>query len=324
MEFAGSPIVDAVLEFKRCSGYAASYGRNFLSHVHPVTGRIHADFQQIGAPTGRIQARTPPVMGIPKAFEFRDSIRPRPGEMFVVADCGQMELRILAELSGDRALRDAFNTGADLHRGMAARMYGVEEHDVTPAQRASAKAINFGMSYGMGPGGLATRLKVDVRAAEAMIAQYFRAVPGVDRYLAEVGRHAAREGWVRVPGSGRLITYSDGTPSRAERGHLERQGKNAPMQATNADVLKRALALLDATIAEHGARLVNCVHDEVVVEGPAASVDAIKQTVERGIITAAREFVRSVPVVVDLSAGDSWARPGAERVFAGPRYDRGR
>lgn len=315
--FAGAPLVARMLEFKRLSGYADSFGRNILRAVHPVTGRLHGEFLQMGAGTGRIQSRNPPVQNIPKAPDFRECIRAGSSRVLVVADCSQMELRILAELSGDEGMREAFRSGADLHRTMAAMMYRIAPVAVTAQQRSAAKTINFGLSYGMGAPGLATKLRIDVEAADAMIRSFFRAVPAVERYLDTCARDAARTGYARNP-LGRIIRFTDGPPTARERSHVERQAKNAPMQSTNADAIKRALAVLDAELAPLGGRIVNCVHDEIVAEGPREHAEELRRVVEQGIVRAVGEFVPSIPVIVDAHVADSWAKSDENRLFGRP------
>lgn len=312
--FAQAPVVARLLEFKSFSGYADTVGRNILRAVHPVTGRLHGEFLQMGAGTGRIQSRNPPIQNIPKAPDFRECIRTCSSRVLVVADCSQMELRILAELSGDEGMRDAFRSGADLHRTMAAKMYGIAPETVTTEQRSAAKTINFGLSYGMGAPGLAAKLEIDVAAAERMIKAFFQAVPAVERYLETCARSAARTGYATNP-LGRIIRFTDGPPTSRERSQVERQAKNAPMQSTNADALKRAIAVLDAELEPLGGRIVNCVHDEIVAEGPRDRAEELKRVVEEGIVRAVGEFVPSIPVVVDAHVADSWIKNDEQRLF---------
>lgn len=172
-------VIAKLLEYRHAAKALSSYGESFLTHIHPVTGRIHLEFHQLGADTGRMAASNPNIQQIPNQARYRACFVPEPGKRLVVADYSQIELRILAEMTGDETLLDAFETGADLHKMTASMMFGVPLESVSKQQRQSAKALNFGIVYGMGPSGLATRIGSTLDEAKELIDRYFAAYPGV-------------------------------------------------------------------------------------------------------------------------------------------------
>src|SRR5262249_28394158 len=223
------PILEKLLEYRGLSKSLSSYGEGILDYINPATGRIHADFRQIGTPTGRITTSSPSLQQIPHTTQYRSCFRAPNGRKLVVADFSQIEMRILADFARDEALLASFDSGADLHRMTAAQMFGVPLDQVTPRQRESAKGLNYGLVYGMGAEGLAGRIESSVKEAEVLIQRYFTTYSGVERWLNDPAETAVRERRSRTA-SGRLWIFHLDPSDRAQLGALRRIGKNAPIQ----------------------------------------------------------------------------------------------
>jgi len=300
-------VVARLLEYRGVTKQMTAYGRTMLDHIHPVTGRVHPSFVQIGAPSGRFACMDPSVQQIPNAPEYRDCIRAPEGRKLVVADYSQIELRILADWSQDAALLKAFQSGEDLHKVTASQMFNVPLDEVSKQQRSAAKALNYGLLYGMGAQGLAGRVESSVAEAEQLIRKYFHAYQGVERWLREAGERAVRDRQTRTR-AGRLVRFEFDESDRSQAGGIGRLGKNVPIQGTSADITKRAMAQLDASLADIDAVMVNTIHDELVVECGADVADEARDRVERAMTQAGREYIKSIPVVVDTTVADSWVK----------------
>jgi DNA polymerase I-like protein with 3'-5' exonuclease and polymerase domains len=301
------PILEKLLEYRGLSKSLSSYGEGVLDYINPATGRIHADFRQIGTPTGRITTSSPSLQQIPHTTEYRSCFRPPAGRKFVVSDYSQIEMRILADFARDEALLEAFDSGADLHRMTASQMFGVPLDQVTPRQRESAKGLNYGLVYGMGAEGLAARIESSVKEAEILIERYFTAYSGVGRWLNEAADKAVRERRARTA-SGRLWIFRLDPNDRSQLGALKRVGKNAPIQGTASDIFKRAMTLLDRALLDRDAQIVNSIHDEIVVECEESIAEEVKQIVISKMIEGAKEFLPRVPVDVEAVISDAWLK----------------
>lgn len=301
------PVLAKLLEHRSLSKNLSAFGENILDYINPATGRIHADFRQIGTPTGRITTSSPSLQQIPHTTDYRSCFRAPEGRRLIVADYSQIEMRILADFSGDEALLTAFDSGADLHRMTASQMFGIPLDHVTPRHREHAKGLNYGLVYGMGAEGLASRIESSVQEAEVLIARYFNAYPEVSRWLHEAAESAVRERQSRTA-SGRLWIFHLDPNDRAQQAALRRVGKNAPIQGTASDIFKRAMALLDQALLDCDARIVNSIHDELVIECRESIADQIKEIVTGKMIEGAKEFLPRVPVTVDAAIADSWVK----------------
>jgi DNA polymerase I-like protein with 3'-5' exonuclease and polymerase domains len=301
------PVLEKLLEYRHLSKNLSSYGEGMLDYINPATGRIHADFRQIGTPTGRITTSSPSLQQIPHTADYRSCFRAPAGRKLVVADFSQIEMRILADFARDEALLTAFDSGADLHRMTAAQMFGVPLDQVTPRQRESAKGLNYGLVYGMGAEGLAGRIESSVKEAEVLIERYFTAYSGVERWLNNAAETAVRERRARTA-SGRLWIFHLDPNDRAQLGALKRVGKNAPIQGTASDIFKRAMTLLDQALLSRDAQIVNSIHDEIVVECDKSIAEEVKQIVVRKMIEGAKEFLPRVPVEVEAVISDAWLK----------------
>jgi DNA polymerase-1 len=302
------PIVAKLLEYRTMQKALTSYGQNMIEFINPKTGRLHADFRQIGAPTGRFACTNPNIQQVPHAVEYRRCFMGHPkGRRLVIADYSQIELRILAEFSGDPAFMDAFRSGADLHKVTAAQVFGVSQDQVTKEQRDFAKRLNFGVVYGIGAQRFSMMTGLGVPEAEDVLRRYFATYRGLDRFLRESANRAVTDKEART-GSGRLVKFNFDPSDRQQVSMTQRNGKNAPIQGTSADILKRALRLLNDELRQTSAKIVNIIHDEIVVEVDEDEADAVAQTVERAMCAAGEEYLVTVPVKVESQIASEWTK----------------
>ncbi len=306
----GHPAAIAVAEWREHQKIVSSYGDAFLSHVHPKTGRLHPRFKSIGAVTGRASCSEPNLQNIPSGSAFRECFRAPAGRKLITADYAGAELRIIAQASRDPTFIRALSEGADLHAVVATKLFkkpvSKTEH---PELRARAKAINFGLAYGMGPGGLAEQLGVPMEEAERLLEAYFDEFPRVRAYLDSAARQAIRRG-VAETMAGRRYYFTDMRREGKDEQTLRRVARNMPIQGTNADIIKLAMARLVNALTEQDldAALVNMVHDELVVECAETQAEEVHQIVVREMISAGAEFIDRLPVEVDAKIGDSWQK----------------
>jgi len=302
------PVIATLLEYRTVQKALTSYGQNMIDLINPSTGRLHADFRQIGAPTGRFSCTNPNIQQVPHATEYRRCFSGHPsGRKLVIADYSQIELRILAEFSGDRSFIDAFNSGADLHRVTAAEVFNVAVDQVSREQRDFAKRLNFGVVYGIGAQRFSIMTGLSVPEAENVLRKYFSTYRGLDTYLREAANRAVNERQARTA-SGRLVRFRYDENDRQQISMTQRNGKNTPIQGTSADILKRALRLLKDELRDTSARIVNIIHDEIVVEADADQATEISKKVERAMVAAGEEYLRTVPVRVETEIADEWVK----------------
>src|SRR2546423_86043 len=302
------PIVAKLLEYRTMQKALTSYGQNMVELINPKTGRLHADFRQIGAPTGRFACTNPNIQQVPHALEYRRCFMGHPeGRQLIIADYSQIELRILAEFSGDEAFTNAFKSGADLHRVTAAQVFNVAEDQVTKEQRDFAKRLNFGVVYGIGAQRFSMMTGLGLSEAENVLRRYFSTYRGLDTYLRESANRAVSEKQARTA-SGRLVRFNFDPSDRQQVSMTQRNGKNAPIQGTSADILKRALRLLNDELRGTSAKIVNIIHDEIVVEVDEAESQDIAMTVERTMCAAGEEYLHTVPVKVEHTTACEWAK----------------
>jgi DNA polymerase-1 len=301
------PVIAKLLEYRTVQKALTSYGETMLAEISPATGRIHADFRQIGAPTGRMACNNPNIQQIPHGIEYRRCFREPEGRKLVIADYSQIELRILAQFSEDRGFMDAFNSGADLHRTTAAQVFGCALDQVTADQRSFAKRLNFGVVYGIGAQRFGMLTGLDNTQAEDLLRKYFATYRQLDAWLRDASSRAVRDASIRTA-SGRLIKFRFDPQDRQAVSGVQRGGKNAPVQGTSADILKRALRLLHDRLRDTDAMIVNVVHDEVVVECDAANAELTAENVRTALTEAGQEYVTRVPVNVDVELADEWVK----------------
>ena len=302
------PIIATLLEYRTVQKALTSYGENMIGLINPATGRLHADFRQIGAPTGRFACTNPNIQQVPHAVEYRRCFSGHPaGRKLVIADYSQIELRILAEFSGDRGFIDAFNSGADLHKVTAAQVFNVSLDQVTKDQRDFAKRLNFGVVYGIGAQRFSIMTGLGVPEAENVLRKYFSTYRGLDTYLRDAANRAVSERQARTA-SGRLVRFRYDENDRQQISMTQRNGKNTPIQGTSADILKRALRLLSDELRTTNAKIVNIIHDEIVVEVDADQAEEIARKVEGAMCAAGEEYLETVPVKVETETAEEWIK----------------
>jgi DNA polymerase I len=301
------PVVSKLLEYRTVQKALTSYGENILNEISPVTGRIHADFRQIGAPTGRMACTNPNIQQVPHAIEYRRCFRAPEGRKLVISDYSQIELRILADFTGDQGFIEAFNSGADLHRVTAAQVFNVPLDQVTADQRSFAKRLNFGVVYGIGAQRFSTMTGLTLTESEDILRRYFATYRQLDAWLRDAAQRAVRERTARTM-SGRLARFRFDPEDRQAVALAQRNGKNTPIQGSSADILKRALRLLHDKLRETTACIVNIVHDEIVVEADQEQAQEIAKMVEDAMCVAGEEYVKKVPVKVETEVSDEWVK----------------
>ncbi|MCW5959833.1 MAG: hypothetical protein KIS76_06690 [Pyrinomonadaceae bacterium] len=301
------PVVAKLLEYRGVAKSLTSFGENILEFIRPETGRIHADFRQIGAPTGRFSCSKPNVQQIPHEVEYRRCFRAPDGKKLIVADYSQVELRILADFSEDQNFINAFITGEDFHTSTAARVFNIDPKDVSADQRSFAKRLNFGVVYGIGASKFAMMTGLTEPEAENMMRRYFTTYRGLDAWLRDAARKSVIDRTARTA-SGRLVKFRFDETDRAAKGGAQRNGKNFPIQGTSADILKRALRLLHDKISGTSAKLVNIIHDEIIVEADTAEAEQTAKFLEDAMCDAGKEYIKRVPVNVDVKISDEWSK----------------
>src|SRR6266705_4719345 len=302
------PVIAKLLEYRTMQKALTSYGHNVIEFINPKTGRLHADFRQIGAPTGRFACTNPNIQQVPHAAEYRRCFMGHPGSrQLVIADYSQIELRILAEFSGDRGFIAAFNSGADLHRVTAAQVFNVAQDQVTKEQRDFAKRLNCGVVYGIGAQRFSMMTGLSVSEAEDVLRRYFTTYHSLDAYLRESANRAVTEKQARTA-SGRLVRFNFDASDRQQVSMTQRNGKNAPIQGTSADILKSALRLLKDELRDSSAQIVNIIHDEIVVETDETDAQDVAQKVERAMCVAGEEYLQTVPVKVESQIACEWTK----------------
>ena len=306
---AGHALPRLILEHRTLAKLKSTYTDKLPRLVHPDTGRVHTSYHQAVTATGRLSSSDPNLQNIPIRSEDGRRIRrafiPDPGFLLVAADYSQIELRILAHLSGDAGLRAAFASGQDVHRATAAEVWDLDPEQVTGDQRRAAKAINFGLIYGMSAFGLARQLGIERSAAQEYIDRYFRRYPGVAEFLAELRARARDQKYVETLFGRRLYVPDIDHANQTRRAAAERTAINAPMQGTAADLIKRAMLAVDAWIETERppVRLLLQVHDELVFEGQAAVVEEACERIRSAMEQAA---CLDVPLEVEIGVGENW------------------
>jgi len=303
------PVVEALLRYREVEKLRSTYGEGLLAEVAP-DGRIHASFNQTVARTGRLSSDRPNLHNIPvrtdEGRRFREVFVASPGSMLLVADYNQVELRVIAHLARDPGLVSAFAEGRDIHSTTASAVFGVDAGGVTPAMRAKAKMVSYGLAYGMEAYGLAQRLSIGVDEAAAILEQYFIAFPAVRAYMEGTVAEARRRGYTETEQGRRRYLPELASDNFRVRQAAERQAMNAGIQGLAADIFKIALVRLDETLERSGltSRVVLQVHDEVLVEAP----EAEHEEVERLTLDAMHHaYPLAVPLEVNIAWGRTWA-----------------
>ncbi|MGH8494453.1 MAG: DNA polymerase I [Moraxellaceae bacterium] len=309
LEQLDHPLPRLLLQHRSLAKLKSTYTEKLPELVNPKTKRVHTSYHQAVAATGRLSSTDPNLQNIPIRTEEGRKIRQAfiapPGWKVMAADYSQIELRIMAHLSEDEGLLNAFRHGEDVHKATAAEVFGVPIAEVTSDQRRNAKAINFGLIYGMSAFGLAKQLGIGRNEAQSYVDMYFTRYPGVKRYMESTRALAAEKGYVETLFGRRLMVREIHSKNAALRQGAERAAINAPMQGTAADIIKRAMIAVDAALIgqESRARLLMQVHDELVLEVHEGELDAITALLKEKMGAAAE---LSVPLIVEVGVGNNW------------------
>ncbi|MGH9946093.1 MAG: DNA polymerase [Pyrinomonadaceae bacterium] len=301
------PVVAKLLEYRGVQKQMTSFGENFLEFVEPKTGRLHADFRQIGAPTGRFSCSNPNLQQVPHDAEYRSCFLAPEGRKLVIGDYSQIELRILAEFSGDEKFIEAFISGADFHKITASQVFNVKPDDVTDDQRSFAKRLNFGIVYGVGASRFGMMTGLSQTEAENTMRRYFSTFRKLDAYLRDSASRVTSERTARTA-SGRMLRLRFDENDRQAVGAARRYGVNMPIQGTSADILKIALRRLHNAFSGSTARLVNIVHDEVIIECDDSECQGASMVLGQLMSEAGGEYITSLPVKVDTCVSESWVK----------------
>jgi DNA polymerase-1 len=298
-----------ILEYRALAKLRSTYTEKLADNVNPRTGRVHTNYNQATAATGRLSSVEPNLQNIPIRTEegrrIRQAFVAPPGWKVVAADYSQIELRIMAHLSGDAGLLAAFHGEQDVHRATAAEVFGLPLDQVDNNQRRAAKAINFGLMYGMSAFGLARQLGVGRGEAQDYMGRYFSRYPGVREFMERTREQAHRDGYVETVFGRRLYLDYINSRNQVQRSGAERAAINAPMQGTAADIIKRAMIAVDSWLLDEqeSARMLMQVHDELVFEIREDRVDAFTPGIRERMAASAE---LSVPLIVDIGVGSNW------------------
>lgn len=303
------PLPKVIMQHRGLAKLKSTYTDKLPRLLNKATGRVHTSYHQAVTATGRLSSSDPNLQNIPIRTEegrkIRQAFVARPGYRIVAADYSQIELRIMAHLSEDKGLLEAFAEGRDIHTATAAEVFGTTLENVSGDQRRSAKAINFGLIYGMSAWGLSRQLHIERNQAQTYIDRYFDRYPGVARYMERIRSQAAEDGFVETVLGRRLYLPEIHSQNRNRRQGAERTAINAPMQGTAADIIKQAMIDVDAWLAEgeFDALMVMQVHDELVFEVAESQVEAFIQQVQQRMQAAAE---LKVPLIVEAESGANW------------------
>ena len=304
------PIIEDILNYREVTKLKSTYVDALPTAVSPVTGRVHTTLHQLMTSTGRIASNNPNLQNIPvrsdQGKEIRKAFIPgEPGWVLMSADYSQIELRVMAAISEDSAMLEAFAQGHDIHQATAAKVYGVPLEGVLPDMRRTAKMVNFGIIYGISAFGLSQRLGIPRSESAKIIESYFAQFPGIKGYLDRTVEDARRKGYVETLTGRRRYLRDINSANATVRGAAERIAMNMPIQGTSADMIKLAMVRVDAALRAGGykTKMLLQVHDELVFEVPLAEVDAVRKLVIEGMKNA---LPLRVPIVVDVGVGANW------------------
>ncbi|EEG10206.1 DNA polymerase I [Pseudogulbenkiania ferrooxidans 2002] len=303
------PLPKLILQYRGLAKLKSTYTDKLPSLIRPDTGRVHTNYAQAVAITGRLSSSDPNLQNIPvrtaEGRRVREAFIAPPGHRIVSADYSQIELRIMAHLSDDANMLAAFASGEDIHKTTAAEVFGVTREQVTSEQRRAAKAINFGLIYGMSAFGLAAQLDIERNAAQQYIDRYFMRFPGVADYMQRTREMAREQGYVETVFGRRLYLPEIRASNPGRRSGAERAAINAPMQGTAADLIKLAMIAVQRWLVAEGlgSKLIMQVHDELVLEVPEAELARVKERLPQ-IMAGVAEL--KVPLLAEVGAGESW------------------
>ena len=305
----GHAIADLILEWRQLSKLKSTYTDALINQINPTTGRVHTSFSQTIANTGRLSSSDPNLQNIPIRTEEGKKIRrafiANQGYKILSADYSQIELRLLADMANIEALKDAFRHGDDIHRTTASQVFGISQDQVDPLMRRKAKAINFGIIYGISPFGLAKQLGIAQSEAAHYMKLYFELYPGIKDYMEAKKQEGREKGFVTTLFGRRIYVPGINDRDYNKRGFAERQAINAPLQGTNADIMKKAMILIPPLLKSKNldSRMILQVHDELVFEVLERDVEATSTLIKKIMASVCH---LSIPLVVDVGIGDNW------------------
>jgi DNA polymerase-1 len=305
----GYELPQIIMQYRGLSKLKSTYTDKLPLQVNKTTGRIHTSYHQAVTATGRLSSSDPNLQNIPIRSEngrrIREAFVAKQDHVLLAADYSQIELRIMAHLSGDQSLVQAFSQGEDIHRHTAAEIFDVALEQVTSDQRRSAKAINFGLIYGMSAHGLSRQLGIERHQAAEYMETYFARYPGVRAYMDNTREQAKQQGYVETLFGRRLYLPEINSSNGMRRQYAERTAINAPMQGTAADIIKKAMIDIHHWLqsTDTGIQMIMQVHDELVFEVPAAEIELAKTQIEAFMVNAAK---LNVPLEVGIGVGDNW------------------
>jgi DNA polymerase I-like protein with 3'-5' exonuclease and polymerase domains len=296
------PKLNLINEYRRIKALLTGYIQPIVQRINPKTGRIHAEYLQLGSVTGRFSGRKPNLQSIPRDKRFRSCFIAPPGSKFVIGDYSQMELRIAAEISQDPRMIQAYSQNVDLHKLTAAIVTGKQMQQVTGDERQAAKAINFGLIYAMGAEGLLIYarntygVKVSIEQAQDFRRRYFDFYAGIANWHKEVDNSRLQE--TRTLGNRRRV-WKDSPPLT--------ELLNTPVQGTSADILKRALCLLSEALQDTDSKIIGCVHDEIILEVPEENAFEVSILLKQKMVEAGQHYLKKISVELDVAVADNWA-----------------
>jgi DNA polymerase-1 len=303
------PIVNKVLEYRGLKKLLSTYVETLPLLADKKTGRIHTSFNQAVASTGRLSSNNPNLQNIPvrdeRGREIRKAFVPEKGNLFLSADYSQIELRLMAHLSGDRNMIDDFLSGNDIHAATASKIFGVDIKDVTREMRGRAKTANFGIIYGISSFGLSERLTIGRKEAKDLIDGYFNSYPGVKKYMDESIRKARELGFVTTMFGRRRYLRDIQSRNQVVRGNAERNAINAPIQGSAADIIKIAMVKIHEIMKaeKYASKMILQVHDELIFEVVPAELEKLKEMVIHEMTNAVK---LDIPLKVDWGTGNNW------------------
>jgi DNA polymerase-1 len=300
-----------VLDWRQLSKLKSTYTDALQDHINADTGRVHTSYMQTGAATGRLSSTDPNLQNIPIRSEegrrIREAFIAPEGKVLVALDYSQIELRILAHVAGIDSLKEAFREGQDIHAATASEMFGVPLDEMTPEVRRQAKAINFGVIYGISGFGLARNLRIPRAEAQGFIDRYFERFPGIKDYMDDTVKFAKEHLFVETM-FGRKIHTPEIAAKGPRAGFAKRAAINAPIQGTAADIIRRAMIRMPDAIADLPAKMLLQVHDELLFEVEEGAVDDLIKTAKDVMESSAMPAIHlDVPLIVDAGRGRTWA-----------------
>ncbi len=303
------PIIEQILDYRQLMKLNSTYVEGLKPYINPVTKRIHSFFHQTITATGRISSTEPNLQNIPTRFELGKQLRrifePQEGNVFIDSDYSQIELRVLAHVSQDKHMIEAFNNNEDIHKQAASKVFKTPLEEVTKEQRSNAKAVNFGIVYGISDYGLAEQLTISRKQAKEYIDEYLNQYSGIKQYMDNITKTAKETGYVETLFHRRRYIPELQSTNYMVRQFGSRAAMNTPIQGTAADIMKIAMVKVYRKIQEKGlkAKIVLQIHDEMMIETPKNEVEEVKQILKQEMESAAK---LQVPLIADISEADNW------------------